>query len=110
MVSEQSYVWKKKCSTVLMVFTGSVGKCDSHSIAELRLKGERETVTLDRAQMGLFCEEKKVKTCFLNFPSTCLGVLRNNPLRIEHLAKHVYDTVIALGLSGFKDRIEKELI
>lgn len=63
MVGEQSYV-RETLYAVLMVFTGSVGKCDSHSIAELRLKGERETVTLDRAQMGLFCEEKIVKSCF----------------------------------------------
>ena len=55
------------CMQFLMVFTGSVGKCDIHSIAELQLKGERETVTLDRAQMGLFCEEKIVKSCFFFF-------------------------------------------
>lgn len=41
---------KKDFCTVLMVFIVSVGKCDNHSIAELRLKGERDTVTFDQAQ------------------------------------------------------------
>lgn len=65
MVGEQSCV--KKIYTVLMGFTGSLGKCDSHSMAELELKGKRDTVTLDRAQIGLFFEEKKGRTSVLFF-------------------------------------------
>lgn len=56
--------------TVLMVLTGSAGECSSRLAAESRLKGENETVTLDGAQIGLFCEREKAKTCLLILPIT----------------------------------------
>lgn len=74
-----------------------------------KLKGEKKAVTLDWAQIGLFCEKKIVKTCLFILPSTCFVVPRNKPSKLYKNVDTVEATAAYTWPLCFKDMKEKKV-